>query len=89
MKTDIFEKELYVFADISFEKAKDKAFKLFEYIQTTGEDLYDYWSSISDNWDLNIWTDDTDSGLRMSLYKVKNGNTTDEFISIYPIKEKD
>lgn len=88
MRVSIVEKAFYEKGKLlSFADAKKKALLFLQFIKLTNEDLCDYWFGLCDNWDLNIWLDvddkdykdEDDRFLNVTLYKVKNGNTTDWF----------
>jgi hypothetical protein len=87
MKMDRIEKLFYEKGALpSFEEIREKALLFIDYAKLTNEDLYDYWFGIADNWDLNIyiWEEDTgEENLYATLHKVVDGVTTNEFYRIY------
>jgi len=92
MKVSLIEKVFYEPGVIlTFDQAKEKALLFLDYIKMTDEDLVDYWFGLADNWDLNIWIDVDDDTytdeneedfMSLTLYKVENGHTTQEYIPI-------
>ena len=46
----------------------------------------DDWISMGDNFDMNMWTDDIDGKMRISIYAVRNGQTDAVFpLSSYEV----
>ena len=47
----------------------------------------DDWISMGDSFDMNMWTDDIDGKMRISIYAVRNGQTDAVFPLSNPFKQ--